>query len=132
VPRPRGGCTHVTDAVLCSEVPRGAPLGGQVARVCPVGRLCANRWLVRIWPRLRFASLGPGILAVQVEMDRLKIVQARWSRAADEYRIWEASGHRDMASWLAAKAKTTKRTARDVAAWCGRVGCSVGQTWCGR
>ena len=77
-------------------------------------------------------SLGPGILAVQVEMDRLKIVQARWSRAADEYRIWEASGHRDMASWLAAMAKTTKRTALGVAAWCGRVGCSVGQTWCGR
>ena len=61
-------------------------------------------------------SLGPGILAVQVEMDRLKIVQAHWARAADEHRIWEASGHRDMASWLAAKAKTTKRTARGVAA----------------
>ena len=107
-------------------------IGGMRERGSVPCRALSVRWLVRIWPRLRFASLGPGILAVQVEMDRLKIVQARWARAADEYRIWEASGHRDMASWLVAMAKTTKRTALGVAAWCGRVGCSVGQTWCGR
>ena len=60
--------------------------------------------------------LGPGILALQAEMDRLRIVQAHWVRTADDYRIWEASGHRDMAAWLAAKGKTSKRTARGVTA----------------
>src|ERR1700712_1670783 len=60
--------------------------------------------------------LGPSILGLQVEIDRLRVVQAHWLQAADVHRIWETSGHRDIASWLAAKGKTSKRTARAAAA----------------
>jgi hypothetical protein len=61
------------------------------------------------------SSLSIGILGLQVEMDRLRILQARWVRNADEHRIWETSGHRDVATWLAAKGKTSVRAARGTA-----------------
>ncbi len=60
--------------------------------------------------------IGPGILAVQAEIDRLRIVQAHWLQTGDAHRIWAASGHRDIAGWLAAKGKTTTRTARSATA----------------
>ena len=41
--------------------------------------------------------IGPGILAVQAEIDRSRIVQAHWLQTAHRHRIWEASGHRDIA-----------------------------------
>src|SRR3978361_876387 len=60
--------------------------------------------------------LGPSVLGLQIEIDRLRVVQAHWLQAADGHLSWETSGHRDIASWLAAKGKTSKRTARAQAA----------------
>ena len=60
--------------------------------------------------------LCAGILGLQREIDRLNVIQAGWLHAGDTGNVWVASGHRDMASWFAAKGKTSVRHARDQAA----------------
>lgn len=52
-------------------------------------------------------DLGPHILTIQSEIDRLRIVQSKLMLEADRHRIWFASGHRNIAAWLAANGKTT-------------------------
>ena len=60
--------------------------------------------------------LCAGILGLQREIDRLNVIQAGWLHAGDTGNVWVASGHRDMASWFAAKGKTSVRHARGQAA----------------
>lgn len=57
-------------------------------------------------------DLGRGVLQLQQYRDRLQVVQARWIAEADACRVWAASGHRDMAAWLAAKGKTSVTAAK--------------------
>ena len=57
-------------------------------------------------------ELGPSILRLQKEIDRLRVVQSRLLLEADRHRIWAASGHRDIASWLAANGKTSRANAK--------------------
>ena len=57
-------------------------------------------------------ELGPSILRLQRVMDRLRVVQSRLLLEADRHRIWEPSGHRDVAAWLAANGKTSRSTAK--------------------
>ncbi|MCU1394167.1 MAG: hypothetical protein JWM34_2595, partial [Ilumatobacteraceae bacterium] len=52
-------------------------------------------------------ELGPCILSMQAEIDRIRIAQARALLEADRHRIWMASGHRSIEAWLAANGKTT-------------------------
>ncbi len=56
-------------------------------------------------------QLQRGVLAMQAVIDRERVIQSRWLAEADERNIASAAGHRDMASWLAAKGKTSKRAA---------------------
>ncbi|MCU1398498.1 MAG: hypothetical protein JWN62_1607 [Acidimicrobiales bacterium] len=56
-------------------------------------------------------DLGPTVLAIQMEMDRLRVVQSRVLLEADRHRIWKLSGHRSIEDWFAAKGKTTKTAA---------------------
>jgi hypothetical protein len=53
------------------------------------------------------ADLGPAILQIQTETDRLRIVQSRLLLEADRAQIWKTGGHRSIEDWLAAKGKTT-------------------------
>ena len=50
-------------------------------------------------------QLQRGVLAMQAVIDRERVIQSRWLAEADERNIASAAGHRDMASWLAAKGK---------------------------
>ncbi|MCU1401100.1 MAG: hypothetical protein JWN62_4209, partial [Acidimicrobiales bacterium] len=56
-------------------------------------------------------DLGPTVLAIQMEMDRLRVVHSRVLLEADRHRIWKLSGHRSIEDWFAAKGKTTKAAA---------------------
>ncbi len=62
--------------------------------------------------RLTNTELGAGVLAVQKVIDTLRTSQARLVHTADTRRIWADSGHRDIASWLAANAKTSVSAAK--------------------
>ncbi|HEY4333919.1 MAG TPA: DUF222 domain-containing protein, partial [Ilumatobacteraceae bacterium] len=53
-------------------------------------------------------NLAALVLDVQKRFDRLTVLRAQQIAAADAARVWVLSGHRDMASWLAANGKTTK------------------------
>jgi hypothetical protein len=57
-------------------------------------------------------ELGPSILSLQKAMDRLRVVQSRLLLEADRHRIWAASGHRDIAAWLAANGRTSRAAAK--------------------
>ena len=52
-------------------------------------------------------DLGPYILTMQAESDRIRIAQSRLLAEADRHRIWRVSGHRCIEDWLAANGKTT-------------------------
>ncbi|MCU1398633.1 MAG: hypothetical protein JWN62_1742, partial [Acidimicrobiales bacterium] len=56
-------------------------------------------------------DIGPHVLSMQLEMDRIRIAQSRLLLEADRHRIWKLSGHRSIEDWLAAKGKTTKTAA---------------------
>ena len=46
-------------------------------------------------------DLRSGVVAVQRHIDRLKVLHAGMVHEADRRRVWQASGSRDMADWLA-------------------------------
>ena len=56
--------------------------------------------------------LGAHILGLQRCIDALRVKQAELIRTADHNPEWNSDGHRDMASWLAAKGKTSVGTAK--------------------
>ncbi len=56
-------------------------------------------------------DLGPHVLSLQAELDRIRIVQSRLLLEADRHRNWKQSGHRSIEDWLAANGKTTKAAA---------------------
>ena len=56
-------------------------------------------------------DLGPHILLMQIEIDRIRITQSRLLLEADRHGIWKASGHRSVEDWFAAKGRTTKTAA---------------------
>ncbi len=53
-------------------------------------------------------DLRSGVVAVQRHIDRLKVLHAGMVHEADRRRVWQASGSRDMADWLAGVTKTSK------------------------
>jgi Domain of unknown function (DUF222) len=58
------------------------------------------------------SELGLHVLTVQKHLDQLRVVQAHLIAAVDQARVWANTGHRDMASWLAANGKTSLATAK--------------------
>ena len=58
--------------------------------------------------RLLDDELSGAVVGVQRHIDRLKIVHSNLVNEADRRRVWEGSGARDMADWLADKTKTSR------------------------
>ena len=52
-------------------------------------------------------ELAHGSLALQRHLDRVRVLHARLVRAADNARVWQGTGSRDMADWLARQTKTS-------------------------
>jgi hypothetical protein len=61
---------------------------------------------------LTVEEVGRGILAMQSQIDRERVVQVRWMAEGKQRGLFTASGHRDGAAWLAAKGKTSVSSAK--------------------
>ncbi|MEO6122582.1 MAG: DUF222 domain-containing protein [Ilumatobacteraceae bacterium] len=53
-------------------------------------------------------QIGHGLLQLQKHVDRLAVIHARFCAEAANANVHAGTGHRDLASWLAAKGKTSK------------------------
>lgn len=77
--------------------------------------LCAqaNDLVARIDPHAQSAQvLRQGLLGLQAQIDRLRVIQATWMTEADARRVWEGTGARDMADWLAGRTNSSLGEAR--------------------
>ena len=52
-------------------------------------------------------ELKVAVLGIQRHIDKLKVIHSGLVNEADRRRVWEGTGARDMAEWLAGKSKTS-------------------------
>ncbi len=73
----------------------------------------ASNLVARVDPRSQSAEgLRQGLLGLQAQIDRLKVLQARWMTEADARKVWDGTGARDLADWLAGATNSSLGEAR--------------------